>query len=414
MNCHAQMASRKVPFPRNNTQRLQENKAMQHDFNAVIDRSGTYSAKWNTYPKGVIPMWVADTDFKSPQPVIDAIVKRAGHGIFGYSADGGDFARATQSWLQRRFAWNIETDWVRFVPSLGVGLGSIIRALTSPGDNVLVQTPIYPPFLAVPANNERVPLANPLVWRDGAYHIDFADLEKKLAEPKTTLMMLCNPHNPTGRSFSCEELTRMGELCRKHSVFILADEIHSDFVYTGKHITFPSLSPELAAISVVCINPSKTFNIADMRIAALIAPDEEVRKKITKDLTACKFGMCSLSLAAYCSAYTECDYYADQAKNYMRENAEYAVAYFAEKISAISTYKPEATFLLWLDCRKLGLSQPELEALFTEKALVACNSGADFGKKEGTGFMRLNLGCPRSVLQEALRRIEKAVKKLGS
>lgn len=386
---------------------------MQHDFDAIIDRSGTYSKKWDAYPKDVLPMWVADTDFKSPQPVVDALARRVAHGVFGYSSGEDIFKKATQGWLQRRFGWNMETGWVDFVPSVGTGLAAVIRALTAPGDNVLIQTPIYPPFISVPLDNGRVPLANPMVWRDGGYMIDFADLETKLADPKTTLMMLCNPHNPTGRCFSREELLRVGELCRKHGAYVLSDEIHSDFVYRGNHIPFPALSPELAEICVVSINPSKTFNIADLRIAALITPGKETRVRISRELTACRFGLCSLSVLAYETAYTRCDYYADQVREYLGKNMDYAVRYFAENIPAITAYKPEATFLLWLDCRKFGLSQPELVSFFLEKAKVALNSGTDFGAKEGKGFMRLNLGCPMTVLGEALGRIERAVRESG-
>lgn len=384
---------------------------LKHNFDEIIDRSNTASKKWDTYPKGVIPMWVADTDFKSPQPVIDALAKRVAHGLFGYTWEHGSFERSTKGWLKRRFNWDIETSWVDFTPSVVAGLAVVVRALTAPGDNVLIQTPIYPPFMAVPTANDRVPLKNSLVWKDGRYQVDFEDLEKKLADPRTTLMILCSPHNPSGRCFSREELLRMGELCLKHNVYVLSDEIHSDFIYKGEHIPFPTLSPELARISVVSINPSKTFNIADLRVAALITPDDELRAKVKKAVVASKFGHCSLGIIAYDVAYTECDYYADQVREYLGKNIDYAVRYFAEKIPQITTYKPEATFLLWLDCKKLGLSQPELVSFFVEKAKVACNSGTDFGT-EGEGFMRMNLGCPLSVVQEALGRIERAVNAL--
>ncbi len=386
---------------------------LHHNFDQIINRCNPASSKWDSYPADVIPMWVADTDFRAPQPVIDALARRVAHGVFGYTWDHGSFERSTRDWVGRRYGWDIETDWVHFTPSVVTGLGLAVRALTEPGDNVVIQPPIYPPFFSIPRDNGRIPLANPLIPRDGTWRIDFEDLEAKLADPRSTLLLLCSPHNPTGRSFTREELLRMGELCLKHNVRVLSDEIHADFVYTGRHTPFAMLSPELAAISAVCLSPSKTFNIADLRMAAMVTPGDETGKMVKREIAAAKFDHCSLGDLAYHAAYTECDYYADQVRDYLSKNLDRAVRDFSETIPEIAAYKPEATFLLWLDCRKLGLAQPELVSFFLNKAKVALNSGTDFGP-EGKGFMRLNVGCPVVVLGEALGRIERAVREMRS
>jgi cystathionine beta-lyase len=380
----------------------------KHDFDEYVDRTNTLSQKWDKYAEGILPLWVADTDFRSPQPVVEALADRVAHGVFGYTGDNGSFERSTRGWVKRRYGWDIDTSWVLCTPSVVTSIALIIRALTAPRENVVIQPPVYPPFAIVTKDNGRVPLCNPLLMRNGTWHIDFDDLEAKLASTQTTLLLLCNPHNPTGRCFTREELRRIGELCLKHGVHILSDEIHSDFIFSGRHIPFPSLSAELARISAVCLSPSKTFNMADLRVSSLIIPDEGLRGKVKREITASRLGRCSLSIQAYNTAYTECDYYADQVKEYLGKNLAYATRYIAEKIPSISACSPEATFLLWLDCRKLGLSQPDLMSFFLDKAKVALNSGTDFGL-EGEGFLRMNTGCPRVTLTEALGRMERAV-----
>jgi cystathionine beta-lyase len=339
---------------------------------------------------------------------VEALANRVAHGVFGYTGENGSFERSTQSWVKRRYDWDIDTSWVQCIPSVVTSIALVIRALTAPRESVLIQPPVYPPFAVVTQDNGRVPVGNPLLRRDGTWNIDFDDLEDKLASPRTTLLLLCNPHNPTGRCFTREELRRIGELCLKHGVHVLSDEIHSDFIFSGRHIPFPSLSTELARISSVCLSPSKTFNMADLRVSSLIIPDEALREKVKRELAASRLGRCSLSIQAYNTAYTECDYYADQVKEYLGKNLEYAIGYIAEKIPSLSACMPEATFLLWLDCRKLGLSQPDLMSFFLDKAKVALNSGTDFGL-EGEGFLRMNTGCPRVTLTEALGRMERAV-----
>ena len=384
----------------------------RYNFDTVIERRGAMCRKWETYPEDVLPMWVADSDFKAPQEIIDALAKRVQNGAFGYSLNDGSFEKAAVLWMKKRFGWNADPAWAEFLPSIGTAMAIAVKAFSKPGDFVLMQTPLYPPFTAVTKYNDRVPLNNPLIWREGNYQIDFEDFEKKAADPKTTLFFLCNPHNPSGRAFTEAELRRMGEICIKHNVTVFSDEIHCDYVFSGhKHICFPTLGPEFEKMCAVGINPSKTFNIADLRTAALIIPDEELRNHYKHELTACKLGRCTLGITGFITAYEQCDIYADEVCAYIEANMKFAADYVNRNIPGISTFMPDATYLLWLDCRKLGKDQKELVRFFLEDAKVAMNSGEAFGDA-GKGFMRMNLACPRSLVEEGLRRIEKAVKAL--
>ena len=395
-----------------------ENAMRHHDFDEEIPRRGSGCKKWDTYPEDVLPMWVADTDFKAPQEVIDAVIAKAAHGVYGYTGmTGGSFEKATASWMQRRHGWDADPSWVEYTPTIGTSLAFAVTSFTQPGDFVVMQTPIYPPFRAAIETNGRRVAANPLLppgpGEDGAYRIDFEDLEKKLAMPRARLLLLCNPHNPTGRCFTREELQRISELCLRHNVIVFSDEIHADFIYGGQSmISFPTLSPEAARQCLVTVNPSKTFNVADFKTAAVISANADLMDRYRATMQSARLGRISLCILAYEVAYTQCDYYVDQVRDYIGRNMDYAVSYFRDKIPGIGAYRPEATYLLWLDCRKLGMGQNELEAFFIEKAKVAFNSGTDFGE-EGRGFMRMNLGCTMKTMKEAMPRIERAVNALG-
>lgn len=385
--------------------------SMQHNFDEIIDRTGTNSSKWLKYPADVLPMWVADSDFKCPKPVVDAIVKLAEHGVYGYPYVGeGSFEKATVGWAKRRYGVDADVSMVDFAPSLGTALAVAVMAFTDKGDNVLMQSPIYPPFPAVAKYNGRHPSYNSIQLKDGKYQIDFEDFEKRAADPKTKLFLLCSPHNPLGRVFTREELTRMVDICRKHNVVIFSDEIHADYIFSGhKHISLPTLSPEAAEICLLGLNPSKTFNIAGMRTASVVTLTKALQEQYQAALAGCKLGRSPFGVLAYTVAYTDCDYYADQVRAYIEGNMDFAVKFINERIGKIHAYKPEATYLLWLDCKGLGFaSQKDLEAFFLEKAKVGMNGGTSFGV-EGEGFMRMNLAAPRSVVAEGLTRIEKAV-----
>ncbi|GFH62686.1 MAG: aspartate aminotransferase [Candidatus Desulfovibrio kirbyi] len=387
----------------------------QHNFDEIIERRGHDGEKWNTYPTDVLPMWVADSDFRCPQPILDALAARVSHGIFGYTSNAfGAFEHAAARWMRARFGWDADSSWVEFAPCVGAALAQAVLSFTDPGDCVLIQPPIYPPFRSVTTRNGRYLLENPLVRRDGNYTVDFDDLEHKLAHPRCKLFLLCNPHNPSGRAFAETELLAMGELCREHNVTIFSDEIHCDYVFGGRrHIPFPSLSEEMADISLVAINPSKTFNIADFRTAAVISANKTLRTRFAAGVANAKLGRCSSGIIAFVTAYTECDQYADGVANYVEKNLEYAVARINARIPRLSAHKPEGTYLLWIDCRGLGLNrQSALERFFLEEAKTALNSGTDFGV-EGAGFMRMNLACPLATLQDGLARIERAVNGLN-
>ena len=387
---------------------------MKHNFDELIDRKGTECKKWDTYADDVIPMWIADTDFKCPQPVVDAMVKRAQHGIFGYPVNVVNFEESIVNWQKKRFGWNIETDWVEYTPAVIPAIVYAMRAFTEPGDNVVIQMPAYHPFHDIIPNNGRHILGNNLILNaDGSYSVDFENLEQLLSKKRTSMFLLCSPHNPVGKCFSREELTRISELCLKHNVFVVSDEIHSDIVYKGhQHIPFGSLSQAAADNCVVCVNPSKTFNIAGVRTGAAVIPNRRNHDLFYKPLEDLKaYGRTIFGTLPIEVAYNECDYYADQLLEYLTGNLEYLNKFIAERVPQIKVTPMQATYLVWLNCKALNMAPKELNKFFLEKAKVAMNEGSTFGPG-GAGFMRMNIACPRSRLVEALERIEAAVKQL--
>ncbi|AJY75065.1 MalY/PatB family protein [Paenibacillus beijingensis] len=387
---------------------------IKHNFDEVIELRGTDSKKHNLYPPDVIPMWIADTDFKCAQPIVDVLVDRAAHGVYGYTTSADNFNLSVQRWLKKRFDWDIDTAWVEYAPAVVAGLVNAIQAFTRQGDKVLIQSPVYHPFHHIIANNGRTKVQNNLLLNSGRYEIDFEDLERKLKDPQTKLMLLCNPHNPVGRVYTREELMRIGELCLQHGVIVVSDEIHSDIVYEGhRHIPFPTLSEEIRNNCIVCLNPSKTFNTPGLRTAAIVIPNEDLRQAYHETIIANKAdGRTIFGTLAFETAYNECDYYADQLVEYLAENVRFMMDYFERNIPNIKVIKPEATYLMWLDCRQLGMEQKELRTFMLERAKVGLHDGTIFGA-EGTGFLRMNIGCRKAVLKEALVRIERAVNALN-
>nr|WP_320146779.1 MalY/PatB family protein [uncultured Anaeromusa sp.] len=387
---------------------------MQHNFDELIERRGTECKKWNTYANDVIPMWIADTDFKCPQPVIDAMVKRAEHGIFGYPTNLDTFEKSIVNWQKKRFGWDVQTEWVEYTPAVIPAIVYAMYAFTNPGDNVVIQMPAYHPFHAIIPDNGRHILGNPLILReDGSYDVDFENLEELLKKRKTTMFLLCSPHNPTGKCFTREELTKMSELCLKYNVFVVSDEIHSDIVYSGnKHIPYGSLSQAAADNCVVCVNPSKTFNIAGVRTGAVIIPNRNNHDLFYAPLESLKaYGRTIFGTLPIEVSYNDCDYYADQLLEYLEGNRKYLKEFLETRVPKIKMGNPQATYLMWLNCKALNLEPKELQQFFLQKAKVAMNEGSTFGPG-GAGFMRMNIACPRSRLVEALERIEKAVNQL--
>lgn len=387
-----------------------EGGSMKYDFDSPVERKDTASMKWDTYDHDILPMWVADSDFRSPPEIVEAIEDIARRGIFGYPLPDGSFENACIHWQNSRFGWKPASSQVSWCPGIGTAISLCVNAFTKPGDGVAMLCPIYPPFMRLCELNGREVRPSVLELRNGRYEINFAGLEQILQKPDTSLFLLCNPHNPTGRIFEKDELERMGELCLKYGVTIFSDEIHEDITFGGKHIPFPVLSAKMAAISLVGVNASKTFNVADLRAGAIISENPILLDAIVEQRNRFKLGPCSLGLAGVTSAWQKGASYADQLVAYIKANLEYAVNRINSSCPGISAYMPEATYLLWLDCSGLGMDNRELMDFFLHDAKVALNNGADFGPG-GEGFMRLNAACPRKILSEGLDRISSAILK---
>ncbi|HEY8910142.1 MAG TPA: MalY/PatB family protein [Desulfosporosinus sp.] len=390
---------------------------MNYDFNRVIDRQNTNAIKLDFTKTvfgtdDVLPMWVADMDFEAPQQVIEALLTKAKHGIFGYSDGTESYYEAVIGWMSRRHNWRIEKDWICFSPGVVPALIWLVRAFVKPGEKVVLQSPVYPPFFRSIESNGAELLNNPLKLENGRYVIDFEDLEEKL-KSGAKMLILCNPHNPVGRVWNREELIRIGELCLKYQVIVVADEIHSDLVLPGQtHIPFATLSEEVAMNSIVCTAPSKTFNLAGLQTSNIIIPNPEYRRVFKEMLTQNGMGLPNVfGLVAMEAAYNEGEGWLDQLLEYLQENVKFLVHYLERNIPRVKVIIPEGTYLVWLDFRELGLKPKALQAFLLKEAHVAMNAGYTFGPG-GEGFERLNIACPRSVLQEGLERIAQAVNSL--
>ncbi|MGE5677067.1 MAG: MalY/PatB family protein [Pseudomonadota bacterium] len=390
---------------------------MIYNFDAGIDRKGTSSVKWDYLEKifgnkEVIPMWVADMDFAAPQPVIDAVVERAKHGVYGYTEKPASFYTSVTRWVKKRHGWHVSSDWITVCPGVVPALNLCVQAFTEPGDKVLLQSPVYPPFFASIRNNDRVLVNSPLRLIDNKYTIDFEDLETKLAGG-VKAMIICSPHNPVGRVWSREELEKVGALCVKYNVLLISDEIHSDLIYKNyKHTPAASLAPEISERTITCLAPSKTFNIAGFATSLAIISNKELRDKFNRYLAQLGFDSTNLfGITALEAAYNYGEEWLDQALAYLEGNLDFLMNFLAEKLPRIKVSRPEGTYLVWLDCRDLGMKQKELVNFLIHKANVGLNDGTAFGD-DGEGFMRMNIACTRSTLEEGLKRIEKAVNSL--
>ena len=387
-----------------------------HNFDEPINRVNTDSFKWDYEGESgkYIPLGVADTDFKAPREVIDAVRERVDFGVFAYGyLPQRRFADAVCGWYRKRYKITLESEAVRHSQGLMTGaLWMILNAYTRPGDKILLQPPVYNTFNVVIQGAGRFVETNDLILKDGRYEIDFEDFEAKVKDPRTKLFILCNPQNPTGRVFSREELIRLGELCLKYHVTVLSDEIHSDLVYSGhKHIPFASISKEFEQNTISFMNPSKTFNLPGFRTAAFIAANPVLKNAVHDMVVNNKaIGENICGTVAFCTAYEQCAYYADQMVAYLEENRN-LVEETLKDVDGIDVIHAEGTYLLWLDCRKLNMSQEELDRFFVETVKLGLNSGKSFGP-EGAGFLRMNIACPRSTVKEAMNRIVTAVKAL--
>ena len=385
---------------------------MKYDFDEIIDRCGTNCVKWDGAENpDVLPMWVADMDFRTAPAIIEALSRRVDHGVFGYTRVPQSYYESITGWFARRHGWNIDNDWIIYTSGVVPALSAIIKALTVPGDKVLIQTPVYNCFFSSIRNNGCEIVESPLVYADNTYSIDFENLERKVSDPKVKAMILCNPHNPAGRVWSRDELIRIGEICIRHDVVVIADEIHCELVMPGYEYTpFASISEEFSRHSVSCVSPSKAFNIAGLQIANIVCADAGRRAKIDRAINineVCDvnpFGVIALQ-----AAYNEGAEWLDQLLEYIHGNYEYMRRFCEEHLPDFPITKLEGTYLVWMDCRKFGMTSAELEKALIQDAKLWLNAGMMYGK-DGEGFMRWNIACPRARMIEGLKRFEKFAK----
>lgn len=356
-------------------------------------------------------LWIADTDFLCPEEIINDLKEKTNERTFGYTFKDGKFEEAVANWQKTRFGWDVNPNWVGYSAGVIAGIGYALRTFTNVGDKVVIQKPVYQKFEQLIENNGRRVINNSLKLIDGRYEIDFNHLEKCLKDPQCTMMIVCNPHNPTSRCFTKEELIKIGNLCVENNVLIISDEIHQDIVFSEcKHISIASLDERFANNSITYCNPSKTFNIPGLYTAAWIAPNPYIKERLDQAFNNANANCRNtLGVTALVSAYTKCAYYADEMMVYLEETRKLVKEYLEENIPEIKLVHPEAMYLFWLDCRDLGFdSQEKLAAFLYEEGNVYMNSGARYGD-EGIGFMRLNVAAPRSIVMAALESLKKAV-----
>jgi cystathionine beta-lyase len=383
------------------------------DFNEAPSREQTNAEKYALRTKlfgsdEVLPMWVADMDIQTPFFVMDAIRDRLKHPILGYEEIPDSLFKAQIEWIQERHGYSIQREWMFYSPSVVATINLCIKAFTEEGDKVIVQPPVYFPFYSSVTNNERVLIKNTLIEKEGYYSMDLDALEASIDE-KTKLFLLCSPHNPVGRVWSEEELTRIGEICVRHDILILADEIHSDLIFKGsKHTPLASISKELENRTITCYGPGKTFNMAGLSISTVCVPNEDLRKRFKQVYKSIHFAEGTvLGHVGFEAAYTKGKAWLEELLEHIQGNIDYLDICLKEYMPSITILKPEGTYLVWLDCRSLGLSEKELHAFFIEEAKLGLSSGTSFGK-EGKGFMRINLATPRSTVEEAVSRLHTA------
>lgn len=385
---------------------------MQYDFDAPVTRFGTNSYKYDKMPNhDVIPLWVADMDFETAPVIMQALRKRLEHGCFGYTKVPDSYYQANIDWFYNRYNWSTERAWYIYTIGVVPAISAIIKAMTVPGDKVLVQTPVYNCFFSSIRNNMCVVADNTLVYEDGdgvvqpTYSIDFADFERQCADPAVKIFILCNPHNPAGRVWTVEELLMMGDICRRNGVFVIADEIHCDFTNGCRHTPFASVSNAPCA---VCVSPSKTFNIAGLQIANIIVSDENIRQRVDKAINVNEvcdvnpFGVIALQ-----TAYSqEGEEWMIQMRDYIYSNYDFARQYIAECLPMLKVTKLEGTYLMWVNISALGVTSRDFAERLLEEANVCVNAGAHYGTS-GRDFIRINLATQRKILHEGLKRIEK-------
>lgn len=391
---------------------------MKYNFDRIHDRKGTHSLKWD-FPeavlnaKDVLPLWVADMDFESPPEVIDAVRKRADHGVYGYPLIPASFWEASVRWLEVRHNWRTHPEWMAKSPGVVPALHLLVRALTEPGDEVVIQTPVYRPFYDAIEKNGRLVARNPLTFDGQTWRMDLANLKKRIG-PRTRLIILCSPHNPVGRVWTAEELEEFGAVCAKRDLTIVSDEIHGDFIFGGRqHVPLASLSAELAARTVTCTAPNKTFNLAGLTTGIVIASNARLLDRYKAEAEMIGLHVANIfGIEAFEAAFRHGDAWLDELLAYLQGNIDFCDDFFSHRAPGIRFLRPEGTYLALLDCRELGLDQAALDEFFLRKAKVYFEPGLTYGE-ELKGFERLNFGCPRPILAEALERVEAALVSAG-
>ena len=379
---------------------------MRYNFDELTDRQNTHSLKWDV-KENELPMWVADMDFKTAPQITEAIIKRAEHGVFGYNIVPDEWYGAYINWWRTRHGFKIEKEWLIFCTGVVPAISSIVRKLTTPAENVLILTPVYNIFFNSIINNGRNVLECPLKYDGEMYGIDFEDLENKLSNPQTTMMIFCNPHNPVGKIWDRETLKKVGSLCRKHNVIVVSDEIHCDLTETGKgYIPFASVSEECRNNSITCVAPTKSFNLAGLPTAAVIIPDEYLRNKVNRGLNTDEAAEPnSFAVWAAVAAYDRGAEWLDELRKYIDENRQTVSEFIQNKIPKIKLIKSEATYLLWLDCGEIGLKSDVIAQFIRKKTGLYVSDGVQYGKG-GEQFLRLNIACPKERLLDGLERLK--------
>lgn len=389
---------------------------MNYDFDKIIKRSGTNSVKWDSAKKrvgvsDVLPMWVADMDFQAPEPVIDALMQRVAHGVYGYAEKPDSCYEAVISWQKKRFGWDIRKEWIVFTPGVVTALCMAIQAYTLPGDKVIIQPPVYYPFFEIIRNNNRIVLNNPLKIIDNRYVMNLEHLEKAIDE-KTKMMILCSPHNPTGRVWNKEELAHLSSICQKNGITLLSDEIHADLVMRGyMHIPTATLSDDMASCVVTCAAPTKTFNLAGLEVAYAVIPDKKRRQLLQSTLNQTGLMLSPIfGIVALEAAYNHGEEWLEELLDYLQGNYEFLLSFVDDNMPRVGVFPLEGTYLVWLDFRKYDLTDTTLKDLLLNEAKVWLVDGPRFGAG-GEGFQRINIGCPRETLKKGLTQIARALKK---
>lgn len=384
------------------------------DFDRVINRRNTKSIKYDLaakrgMPEDVLPLWVADMDFQVSSYIQEALIRQAEHGIFGYSDVGEEYFEIVKGWMKRRHGWDVEEDWLVQTPGVVFALSLAVKAFTEPGDSVLIQQPVYYPFKKVIESNGRRTVSNTLVYKENRYYMDFEDFEEKIVQEKIKLFILCSPHNPVGRVWTEEELMRVGDICQKHHVIVISDEIHGDFAFKGKHHVFAGLKKEYGEFTVTCTAPSKTFNLAGLQLSNIFISNPELKKAFCAQRDIAAYDEANVMGIIACeTAYRDGDEWYEAMLKYVEGNIAFTREYVEKNIPGVTMAEHEGTYLVWLDFRQLGMSEEELEEMIVHKARLWLDGGTMFGES-GAGFQRVNVACPRKTLEEALERIKTAI-----